>query len=137
MPTPLQFLAPRDPSVESGHEALGRGALEDAQASFREAIARAESGEAHEGLAVSTWYLGDADAAVKAFERAYEQYQSRGDRVSAARVATALAVQAELVYGRSAVASGWLQRARRHLEGIPEAPEHAWLAAWEAHLALL
>src|SRR5262249_61690849 len=122
MPTPLHFLAPRDPSVESGHEALGRGALEDAQASFREAIARAESGEAHEGLAVSTWYLGDADAAVKAFERAYEQYQSRGDRVSAARVATALAAPAGPVYGRCAGWSGRVPGPRARGRGVPAGP---------------
>ena len=111
MSTPLRFPTPRDPAVESGREALGRGRLEDAQASFRAALARAESGDAHEGLAIASWYLGDADTAVKSFESAYEQYQSSGDRASAARVATALGLDAELVYGRSAVASGWFQRA--------------------------
>jgi DNA-binding NarL/FixJ family response regulator len=137
MATPLRFPTPRDPAIESGREALARGALEDAQSRFRDALSRAGSGEAHEGLAVASWYLGDADTAVKAFEDAYEQYVAAGDRASAARVATALGLDAELVYGRSAVANGWFQRARRNLDGLPDTPEHAWLAVWEAHLALL
>ena len=137
MSTPLRFPGKADAAVDSGRAALRRGELEDAQASFRAALEGRESAEAHEGLAFSSWYLGDSETALKAFERAYELYHSGGDRVSAARMATALGLNAELLHGRSAVASGWLQRAGRNLEGLPETPEHAWLAVWEAHLALL
>ena len=135
--TPLRFPAPPGAALNAGRAALGRGEPEKAQESFRSALVGSDAAEAHEGLALASWYLGDADAAMKALETAYEQYHTRGDRASAARAATALALNAELVYGRSAVASGWLQLARRNLEGLPRSAEHAWLAAWEAHLALL
>src|SRR5580765_3165222 len=127
MSTPLHFPAKPDAAVDTGRAALRRGELEDAQASFRSALGGSESAEAHEGLAFSSWYLGDSETALKALENAYELYHARGDRVSAARMATALGLNAELLHGRSAVASGWLQRAGRNLEGLPETPEHAWL----------
>jgi ATP/maltotriose-dependent transcriptional regulator MalT len=31
--------------------------------------------------------------------------------------------------------NGWLQRARRHLEGVDVTAEHGWLALWEGHFA--
>jgi DNA-binding CsgD family transcriptional regulator len=137
MATPVRFPTEPGAAIESGRDALRRGALEDAEERFRAALGHADSGEAHEGLAVANWHMGDAAAALRALESAYELYHSRGDRASAARVATALGLNAELLYGKSAVASGWIQRARRNLEGLAETPEHAWLAVWEAHLALL
>jgi LuxR family transcriptional regulator, maltose regulon positive regulatory protein len=39
--------------------------------------------------------------------------------------------------GEPAVANGWLQRARRLLEGQPTGPDHGWLAVHEASLILL
>ena len=36
-----------------------------------------------------------------------------------------------------APASGWLERARRLLEGAESGPEHGWLALWEGHFALM
>ncbi len=137
MANTLPFPTAPDAAIESGRAALARGALEEAEASFRAALGRADSAEAYEGLAVASWHQGDADVALKALESAYELYHSRGDRASAARVATTLGLNAELLYGRTAVASGWIQRARRNLEGLAATPEHAWLAVWEAHLALL
>ena len=86
MSTPGRFPAKPDAAVDTGRAALRRGELEDAQASFRAALEGRESAEAHEGLAFSSWYLGDSETALKAFERAYELYHSGGDRVSAARV---------------------------------------------------
>src|SRR5262249_33341799 len=39
--------------------------------------------------------------------------------------------------GEQAIANGWLQRARRLLDGRPESPEHAWLALRTGVFALL
>ena len=39
--------------------------------------------------------------------------------------------------GEHAVANGWLQRARRHLEGLPPCAERAWLDVREGSLCLL
>jgi ATP/maltotriose-dependent transcriptional regulator MalT len=38
--------------------------------------------------------------------------------------------------GQTAVAQGWHRRAARLLEGLPAAPEHAWLRVWDCELSL-
>ena len=70
-------------------------------------------------------------------ERAYRAYRSRGDQLSAARVAVWIAWDSAAFRGEEGVAKGWLQRARRLLEGQPESAEHAFLAARAAVFALL
>jgi ATP/maltotriose-dependent transcriptional regulator MalT len=39
--------------------------------------------------------------------------------------------------GAEAVANGWIQRARRLLDGLEPVPEHAWMALYEAMSALM
>ena len=56
---------------------------------------------------------------------------------SAARVAVWIAWDSAAFRGEEGVANGWLQRARRLLEGQPDSPEHAFLAARAAVFALL
>jgi ATP/maltotriose-dependent transcriptional regulator MalT len=60
----------------------------------------------------------------------------RPDLVSAARVATALGLDI-YDYQGEAIMGGWLQRARRHLDGLETTAEHGWLALWEGHFARL
>ena len=62
---------------------------------------------------------------------------SRGDQLSAARVAIWIAWDSAAFRGEEGVAKGWLQRARRLLEGQPDSAEHAFLAARAAVFALL
>ena len=95
------------------------------------------SGEGHEDRANTAWLESDSPATLAALESAYRLYQSEGNKRGAARVATRLAVMYEALRGEEAVASGWIQRARRLLEDLEPGPEHAWLTVWEAHLALL
>jgi len=116
---------------------MDRGDWEDARARFQAALALDEAPEALEGLSLARWNLGDSAATLENLERAYRLYQERGDRPAAARVAIQLAVEYEAGRGERAVASGWIQRARRLLDGLEPGAEHALLAVWEAHLALL
>jgi LuxR family maltose regulon positive regulatory protein len=118
-------------------EALRRADWPAASAGFRAALAVAESPEAHEGLALSSYWLGEPEAAIAAQETAYRLYQARDDRRAAARVATWLALEHESGRGQPAVANGWLQRARRLLSGLEPSAELAWLLFWEAHILLL
>lgn len=125
------------PDLRIAEEALRRADWPAASAGFRAALAEADSPEAREGLALSSYWLGDADGAIAAHEAAYRLYQSRDDRRAAARVATWLALEHEAGRGQPAVASGWLQRARRLLTGLEPSAELAWLVFWEAHILLL
>jgi len=123
--------------VTAGRAALGEGAWQDAQRAFRRALETEESPEALEGLGLAAWWLDSADVVFDARERAYRSYRTRDDRVAAARVATWIAWDSAAFRGEEGVARGWLQRARRLLEGQPDSPERSFLASRAAVFALL
>jgi DNA-binding CsgD family transcriptional regulator len=130
--------APTGPdSLAAGHAALARGDWEAARQLFEAVLRVEERPDALEGLGLAAWWLDSADVVFDVRERAYRGYRERGDSVSAARMAVWLAWDTAAFRGEQAVANGWLQRARRLLEGLPDAPEHAWLAARAGIWALL
>jgi LuxR family maltose regulon positive regulatory protein len=123
--------------LSAGWDALGRMEWEVARACFDAAVARQASAEALEGLGVAAWWLDDAAATFAARERAYSLYRRRGDRRSAARLATLLGIDSHQFRGEPAIGHGWFRRAHRLLEGLPPAPEHGWLRIWEGQIALI
>jgi ATP/maltotriose-dependent transcriptional regulator MalT len=125
--------APAD-TLQTGQAALARGAWPEARAAFEAVLAAGESAEAHEGLGWALWWLDDPPASFAARETAYRLYVRDARPRDAARVATFLAVDI-YDYQGNAVASGWLERARRHLEGLPRSAEHGWFALWDGHFA--
>jgi DNA-binding NarL/FixJ family response regulator len=120
----------------AGDAALRRGAWEDARSAFAGALSVRESPEALEGLASAAWWLDLADVLFDARERAYRLYLDAGNRAGAARIAVNLAWDCWAFRGENAVANGWLQRARRLLEDLPDSGERAWLEIREGSLAL-
>jgi DNA-binding NarL/FixJ family response regulator len=123
--------------MEIGREALARGAWEDARAAFERELAREESPEALEGLGLTCWWLDRGDRIFETRERSYTLYRERGERASAARLAIWLAWDYSAFRGEGTVANGWLRRAHRLLDGLPDTPEHAFLALREGIFALL
>jgi len=119
-----------------GDEALHRGAWQEAFEAFESSLRDGESPEALEGLGLAAWWLDQADVVFDARERAYRLFLDRGDSRGAARVAVWLAWDYWAFRGENAVASGWLQRARRLLEKQPACAERAWLELREGALAL-
>src|SRR5207248_7402134 len=105
-------------ALADGHAALRRGDWQAARTAFVRELAEAETPEALEGLGLAAWWLDDAGVVFEARERAYQLYAEQDDRLGAARVATALAWDYEGFRGETAVASGWVQRARRLLDGL-------------------
>ena len=77
-----------------------------------------------------------ADEVFDSRERAYTLYREGGDWASAARVAVWLAWDCWAFRGETVVAHGWLQRARRLLEGHGDVPERAWLELRQGAFAL-
>jgi DNA-binding NarL/FixJ family response regulator len=116
--------------------ALGRQDWSTARALYGDALAVEETPDALEGFAVASWWLDDVAAAIDARERAYALRRERGQAVEAARVAGFLAWDYGAFRGATAIASGWLQRARRLVEELPPSAEQAWLPLIEASFHL-
>jgi DNA-binding NarL/FixJ family response regulator len=122
---------------DRGSAALARGAWDEAREAFESAIREKETPLSLEGLGLAAWWLDLADVVFDSRERAYRLFLEADNRAGAARVAVWLAWDCWAFRGESAVANGWLQRARRLLEGLPEGVESAWLECREGALALL
>jgi ATP/maltotriose-dependent transcriptional regulator MalT len=126
---------PRD-RLAAGHDALAQGAWSEARDHFEAAVGLEESAEALEGLGWSGWWLADPELTLGARERAFRAYRAAGDVASAGRVAAWLAADHLEFRGDDAVARGWLERAHRLLDGIPEGADHGWLALNEGSYSL-
>src|SRR5262245_61828802 len=123
--------------LTAGRAALDAGAWTEAQRAFERLLAVEETPEALEGLGLAAWWLNLSDVVFDARERAFRAYRQRGDQNAAARIAVWLAWDSAAFRGEEGVAKGWLQRARRLLDGRPDSPEHAFLAARDAVFTLL
>jgi tetratricopeptide (TPR) repeat protein len=107
--------------------AFARTAWREAYDGLRTAdAAHALEAEDLERLAEAAWWLSDGTASLRARERAYRKYLQRVAPRAAAWVALALAEDHFHRLARS-VGQGWLRRAERHLEGLPDVPERGWL----------
>ena len=123
-------------TVRAGHAALRRGAWSEARASFEAVLREEETAEALEGLSWALWWLDEVDGCFAAREAAYRRYRADGDLRGAARLALWLSDDYSEFRRQEAVSDGWFQRAARLLGELPPAPEHGWMAAFEAHGAL-
>jgi LuxR family transcriptional regulator, maltose regulon positive regulatory protein len=121
--------------LEGGWADLRAGRWQAAREKFSEAARSHGTPEAFEGLSWAAWWLDDARALFEAREQAFRLYRQRGDGASAGRVAAWLAADHLDFRGALAVASGWLDRARRLLEPLPPGPDHGWLAFHQGFLA--
>lgn len=124
-------------SSAAGWTALGEARWETARDAFAAALEVRETPECLEGLSWAAWWLDDANAVFDARERAFRLYRERGDAASAARMAVWLAADQLDFRGAFAVASGWLRRAHRLLDGLEPSSDHGWLAFHEGYLALV
>jgi DNA-binding NarL/FixJ family response regulator len=87
-----------------------------------------------EALADAAWWLSKNDESIAARQRAYAASESVGDDEHAAAMATRLSVD-HFARGDPAVGAGWLMKARRHAEDVPESAGHGFLLTVEATVA--
>jgi class 3 adenylate cyclase len=78
-------------------------------------------------MAEAAWWIGKMRHCIALRERAHAAYLKAGEDLRAAKVATDLADHHSDLHEPS-VASAWIQRATKLLEGHPESAEHGWLA---------
>ena len=86
------------------------------------------SPEELELLAQSAWWVGKLPVAIEARERSYAASLKSGDKLSAA-IAAILLGHDNTMRNQQSVASAWLKRAERLLDGMEENPAHGWLSA--------
>src|SRR5512140_2699157 len=122
--------------LQAGLDALQAGAWEEARDRFQATVAGGESAEALEQLGLAAWWLDDAPLTFDARERSYRLYRELGDVLGAARVALWLVWDYLAFRGDTAIASGWMERARRLLVGHEETSEYGWLLIREGEVAL-
>ena len=82
-------------------------------------------------LAQAAWWTGRLPEAIEVRERAYGSATKAGDLIGAATAAINLG-RDNLLRNDLGVATAWLNRAERVLEGAPENPGHGFLAACRA-----
>lgn len=123
-------------SIDAARNAFRRGALAEARAHLEASLAVEETPEALEELGLVAWWGDDAPTMFDSRERAYRLYRDRGDSPGAARLALWLVWDSLAFRGDTAVAAGWLERARRLLEGHERTPEYGWLLAREGEVSL-
>lgn len=108
-------------------ELLAASDYAGARALLEDALSKREDVEALTRLGTACRALGDIPAAVGALERAYRRLVDNDNHAEAGMVACTLA-DLELTHsGASVVASGWLARARHHLDFAPDHPGHVYL----------
>ncbi len=122
-----ESVATADGSLARGHEALAAGDWQAARAAFEQALARADSAEALDGLGRALWWLREEREAVVARERAYAAFRRDGELARAARIALWLSREYALAFGNDAAARGWLARAERLLRDVAPGAEQGWL----------
>ena len=113
-------------SLEAARAQAADNAWRAAYASFSEVDPHDLTSSDLEAFAEAAWWNGKLDQAIGLRERAYAAFTAAGDSLGAARMALTLSWDHE-GRGSFAVSGGWLANAERLLEGLPEAPEHAWL----------
>jgi DNA-binding CsgD family transcriptional regulator len=110
-----------------GRAALAAGDWTAARAAFETAVEAADSPAARDGLARALWWIEGPAQAIAERVHAYSGYRHSGDEGSAAHVALWIAHEYEVGLGNPAAAGGWLTRAARLLERLPENADHARL----------
>jgi class 3 adenylate cyclase len=87
-----------------------------------------------ESLAIAAFFAGHADLREKIAERSFEGYQRAGEVIRAAYVALEIAA-IFVLRGKYSVASAWMRRAERLLDGQAETYAHGYLALMRSDLA--
>ena len=80
-----------------------------------------------EALAEAAFFTANIDTRERSLERAVKAHTAEGDRARAGAVALGISIDL-LLQGRTSIASAWIQRATRLIEGEPEGYAHGYLA---------
>ncbi len=119
-----------DDPLTAGREAAARGAWHEAYDKLKPVQSELD-GDDLEMLAEAAWWLGNLDEAIGLRERAHGLFLKQGDKMRAAQLALVLSGD---FFGKAdlAVSAGWIAKAERLLDGMPESVGHGYLALFRA-----
>jgi DNA-binding CsgD family transcriptional regulator len=120
-------VATPDELLRLGREALAAADWKRASSLFEQAAEFGETAEVLDGLGEALGFGGEHARAIEVKERAFAEYERRGQRAEAAELARWLAFLYVSVHGKPAAANGWMARAESLLEGVEECAAHGWL----------
>jgi ATP/maltotriose-dependent transcriptional regulator MalT len=122
--------------LQQGRRAYAEGRWEEAR---RHLIAARDQEELEAedlaALADAAWWLGHTDESLGCSEELYRRCLQGEQSALAARVAIEVGFL-WLLRGEESVGSGWVQRAVRLLQDVPECPEHGYLLYLQAEEAM-
>ena len=124
-------------SIEGAGDAVGREAWPEAYSQLRrlaQVNADLLTPQDWDALSDAAWWLCRVQESIEARARAYTGHVAAGADRAAGASAWMVFYEHHLA-GRAATAAGWLARATRHLEEVPDGPERAYLALSQAFLA--
>ncbi|HEY0507448.1 MAG TPA: LuxR family transcriptional regulator, partial [Blastococcus sp.] len=128
-------VTPDHDALPAGIAALDAADWNGARLAFERALNGTDTPEAHEGLGLALWFLGQISQALVERERAFDGYVGSGCCDDAARIAVWVSHQ-HLLAGRASAARGWLARAERSLDGLQAScPGRGWVAVERARHA--
>jgi class 3 adenylate cyclase len=131
----LTVESPTADLLEDARDALGRHAWQEAFDLFSKADRELSlSGLDLEDLAQAAWFRAQGDVSIGAKERAFKAYLAEGNKIRAAYLA--LDLSREYSYKRqNSIASAWMRRGERLLEGEPESYSHGYLTLANSWIA--
>jgi ATP/maltotriose-dependent transcriptional regulator MalT len=140
-----------DPEAETeallltGQRAVAAGQWSSAKEAFEAVFGAGESGgavlepddsaEALFGLGIALWWLGETDASLRHWERAYAAFRRRPDPEQAVLAAFYLCLAYRMSLGNQAASRGWLGRAASLVEDFELGPMIGWVMVARAYVA--
>lgn len=122
--------------LRAGIAALEAADWDGARLAFEAVLRESDPPEAHEGLGLALWFLGEVPRALEERERAFDGFLAAERCDDAARMAVWVSHQ-HLLAGRTSAARGWLSRAERSLDGLQAScPGRGWVAVERARHAV-
>lgn len=124
--------------LAAGARAMELAGWAEARAAYERVLAAGpgprDAAVAFEGLGQALWFLGEVAEGIAAREAAFERYVEAGAYDDAARIAVWVSHQ-HFIGGRTSASRGWLARAERNLEGVPEGAGQGWVCVERARHA--
>jgi ATP/maltotriose-dependent transcriptional regulator MalT len=125
----------REALLARAQEAIAAGQWSIARDAFEAALEPDESGAALFGLGIALWWLGETEASLRHWERAYAVSRKRSEPEQAVLAAFYLCLAYRMSLGNDAASRGWLGRASSVVEEFDLGAMAGWVLVARAYVA--